>query len=52
PLAAAFLVPFVAVFLMPGAVAGATLMARDLLGEETEEEDAAATAPGGETVSW
>lgn len=47
PLAVAFLVPFVAVFLMPGAVAGATLMARDLLGEETagdgaeesEEED-------------
>ncbi|MFI9172931.1 EI24 domain-containing protein [Streptomyces lincolnensis] len=36
PLAAAFLIPFVAVFLMPGAVAGATLMARDLLGEETE----------------
>ncbi|GGV85332.1 membrane protein [Streptomyces griseoloalbus] len=35
PLAVAFLVPFVAVFLMPGAVAGATLMARDLLGEET-----------------
>ncbi|MEU6661156.1 EI24 domain-containing protein [Streptomyces sp. NPDC046821] len=34
PLAVAFLVPFVAVFLMPGAVAGATLMARDLLGEE------------------
>ncbi|MFF1376864.1 EI24 domain-containing protein [Streptomyces sp. NPDC058308] len=33
PLAVAFLVPFVAVFLMPGAVAGATLMARDLLGE-------------------
>lgn len=24
---------------MPGAVAGATLMARDLLGEETEGED-------------
>ncbi|CAM5231527.1 EI24 domain-containing protein OS=Streptomyces alboniger OX=132473 GN=CP975_10785 PE=4 SV=1 [Streptomyces alboniger] len=44
PLAVAFLVPFVAVFLMPGAVAGATLMARDLLGEENgdEEEDAAA----------
>ncbi|WP_432139261.1 MULTISPECIES: EI24 domain-containing protein [unclassified Streptomyces] len=41
PLALAFLVPFVAVFLMPGAVAGATLMARDLLGEETgEPEDA------------
>ncbi|MFE0701288.1 EI24 domain-containing protein [Streptomyces sp. NPDC058872] len=32
PLTLAFLVPFVAVFLMPGAVAGATLMARDLLG--------------------
>ncbi|MGV9311357.1 EI24 domain-containing protein [Streptomyces sp. NPDC003691] len=30
PLFLAFLVPFVAVFLMPGAVAGATLMARDL----------------------
>ncbi|MFI8187695.1 EI24 domain-containing protein [Streptomyces sp. NPDC085946] len=39
PLALAFLVPFVAVFLMPGAVAGATLMARDLLGERTAEED-------------
>jgi CysZ protein len=37
PLAVAFLVPFVAVFLMPGAVAGATLMARELLGEETAE---------------
>ncbi|MFI6639887.1 EI24 domain-containing protein [Streptomyces sp. NPDC050504] len=30
PLALAFLVPFVAVFLMPGAVAGATLMAREI----------------------
>ena len=39
PLGLAFLVPFVAVFLMPGAVAGATLMARDLLGEETTGED-------------
>jgi CysZ protein len=37
PLAVAFLVPFVAVFLMPGAVAGATLMARDLVGETTPE---------------
>ncbi|WP_326775898.1 EI24 domain-containing protein [Streptomyces sp. NBC_01445] len=37
PLAVAFLVPLVAVFLMPGAVAGATLMARDLLGETTPE---------------
>ncbi|MFI6340677.1 EI24 domain-containing protein [Streptomyces sp. NPDC050535] len=39
PLAVSFLVPFVAVFLMPGAVAGATLMARDLLGEETTDGD-------------
>jgi CysZ protein len=39
PLAAAFVVPFVAVFLMPGAVAGATLMARDLLGEDITEDD-------------
>jgi CysZ protein len=39
PLALAFLVPLVAVFLMPGAVAGATLMARDLLGEETDVEE-------------
>jgi CysZ protein len=39
PLAVAFLVPFVAVFLMPGAVAGATLMARDLLGEQTGEAE-------------
>ncbi|MBB5911506.1 CysZ protein [Nocardia transvalensis] len=30
PLAAVFLIPFVAVLLMPGAVAGATLLARDL----------------------
>ncbi|MFF8949032.1 EI24 domain-containing protein [Streptomyces sp. NPDC014940] len=35
PLGLAFLLPFVAVFLMPGAVAGATLLARDLLGEES-----------------
>ena len=38
PLGLAFLVPFVAVFLMPGAVAGATLMARELLGEEIRED--------------
>ncbi|MFI7497545.1 EI24 domain-containing protein [Streptomyces sp. NPDC049687] len=38
PLGLAFLIPVVAVFLMPGAVAGATLMARDLLGEEIREE--------------
>ncbi|MEV7283768.1 EI24 domain-containing protein [Streptomyces sp. NPDC093252] len=38
PLGLAFLVPFVAVFLMPGAVAGATMMARDLLGEGFKED--------------
>lgn len=37
PLTLAFLVPFVAVLLMPGAVAGATLMARDLNGETAAE---------------
>ncbi|MEV6959475.1 EI24 domain-containing protein [Streptomyces sp. NPDC051207] len=44
PLAVSFLVPFVAVFLMPGAVAGATLLARDLMGEETRENGATAPA--------
>ncbi|MFJ7200821.1 MULTISPECIES: EI24 domain-containing protein [unclassified Streptomyces] len=39
PLGLAFLIPFVAVFLMPGAVAGATLLARDLVGPENEDED-------------
>ncbi|MFI6348840.1 EI24 domain-containing protein [Streptomyces sp. NPDC050560] len=39
PLGVAFLVPVVAVFLMPGAVAGATLMARDLMGEESGAPD-------------
>ncbi|MCT9083238.1 EI24 domain-containing protein [Streptomyces fulvoviolaceus] len=48
PLAVAFLIPFVAVFLMPGAVAGATLMARDLLGEENTEEPAEAADVSGE----
>ncbi|MET9951687.1 EI24 domain-containing protein [Streptomyces sp. NPDC006339] len=33
PLTLSFLIPFVAVLLMPGAVAGATLMARELNGE-------------------
>ena len=51
PLGLAFLVPFVAVFLMPGAVAGATLLARELLGEETAGKDGApretAAAPDG-----
>ncbi|AOR34557.1 hypothetical protein BFF78_29050 [Streptomyces fodineus] len=48
PLALAFLIPFVAVFLMPGAVAGATLLARELLGEESTDDsaaDIARTAP-------
>jgi CysZ protein len=39
PLGLAFLVPFVAVFLMPGAVAGATLLARELRGEESVDTD-------------
>ncbi|MGW2909541.1 EI24 domain-containing protein [Streptomyces asoensis] len=39
PLGLAFLVPVVAVFLMPGAVAGATMLARELLGEPVEESD-------------
>lgn len=54
PLAVAFLVPFVAVFLMPGAVAGATLMARELVGEDSghaPDDDARGAAdpagPGG-----
>ncbi|MEU6544002.1 EI24 domain-containing protein [Streptomyces sp. NPDC046859] len=50
PLAAVFLVPFVAVFLMPGAVAGATLMARELSGEETREDEPA--GPESEKVTW
>ncbi|MFY1676747.1 EI24 domain-containing protein [Streptomyces sp. WMMC905] len=58
PLALAFLVPVVAVFLMPGAVAGATLLAREMLDEDTEErtpgaapeEASDAPAHGGETV--
>ncbi|WP_225096958.1 EI24 domain-containing protein [Streptomyces sp. CoH27] len=37
PLGLAFLVPFAAVFLMPGAVAGATMLARELSGEDAEE---------------
>ncbi|MEU3604736.1 EI24 domain-containing protein [Streptomyces sp. NPDC035033] len=51
PLALAFVVPFVAVFLMPGAVAGATLMVRDLRGEDAEEndrEDGNLSSPGGD----
>ncbi|MEU0737887.1 EI24 domain-containing protein [Streptomyces sp. NPDC006134] len=50
PLGLAFLVPFVAVFLMPGAVAGATLLARELRGEENrgrDEDPAAADGADG-----
>ncbi|MFF9505406.1 EI24 domain-containing protein [Streptomyces sp. NPDC014724] len=43
PLGLAFLIPFVAVFLMPGAVAGATLLARDLVAPD--EDEGAAPAP-------
>ncbi|MFJ2414283.1 EI24 domain-containing protein [Streptomyces brevispora] len=39
PLGLAFLVPFVAVFLMPGAVAGATLLARELVGQGDDTDD-------------
>ncbi|WP_338696168.1 EI24 domain-containing protein [Streptomyces sp. Q6] len=45
PLAVSFLVPFVAVFLMPGAVAGATLMVRDLEGDPEARGAAPTTAP-------
>ncbi|WP_425834333.1 EI24 domain-containing protein [Streptomyces fractus] len=41
PLALAFLIPVVAVFLMPGAVAGATLMVRELEDAERRPEDVA-----------
>ncbi|WP_121701516.1 EI24 domain-containing protein [Streptomyces sp. E5N298] len=53
PLGVSFLVPFVAVFLMPGAVAGATLLARELLGEETRDgaEDRAEGGPADPAVS-
>lgn len=39
PLGLAFMLPFVAVFLMPGAVAGATLLARGLTGEEETDDE-------------
>ncbi|MFE6891709.1 EI24 domain-containing protein [Streptomyces sp. NPDC057694] len=44
PLAVSFLVPFVAVFLMPGAVAGATLMVRDLEAPSGEAQPGARSA--------
>ncbi|EST23971.1 membrane protein [Streptomyces roseochromogenus subsp. oscitans DS 12.976] len=47
PLALAFLIPFAAVFLMPGAVAGATLLTRELLGEGAGDDSA---SDAGDTV--
>lgn len=41
PLALSYLVPFVAVFLMPGAVAGATLLVRDLTAPADADADPA-----------
>ncbi|MFE6662582.1 EI24 domain-containing protein [Streptomyces sp. NPDC057697] len=53
PLGLAFLVPFVAVFLMPGAVAGATLLARHLVAPESEDDDGedADAGPGAADVA-
>ncbi|MFE3942192.1 EI24 domain-containing protein [Streptomyces sp. NPDC059118] len=48
PLGLAFLVPFVAVFLMPGAVAGATLLARDLVAPENENDGGNGGGNGGD----
>ncbi|MDJ1133114.1 EI24 domain-containing protein [Streptomyces iconiensis] len=45
PLVLCFLVPFLAVPLMPGAVAGAALLVRDLMGENTPQPPAR-TRPG------
>ncbi len=45
PLAAVFLVPFVAVVLMPGAVAGATLLARELCADETVPQPGSVAGP-------
>ncbi|WP_369144072.1 EI24 domain-containing protein [Streptomyces sp. R44] len=51
PLTLAFLVPFVAVLLMPGAVAGATLMARDLRGETSADDSEENGQEGGNLPS-
>ncbi|KUJ66343.1 hypothetical protein ACZ90_37615 [Streptomyces albus subsp. albus] len=45
PLTVLFLIPFVAVLLMPGAVAGATLLVRDLTGEDAAPDPAAPGDP-------
>jgi CysZ protein len=49
PLVLAFLVPFVAVVLMPGAVAGATLLARELAPPSVESEPEQGPDPQQET---
>jgi CysZ protein len=46
PLVLMFLVPLVAVVLMPGAVAGAALLVRDLMGENAGSADEDAPRPG------
>ncbi|MEU8704961.1 EI24 domain-containing protein [Streptomyces sp. NPDC048565] len=45
PLALAFVVPFVAVFLMPGAVAGATLLARELAPPPAPDAEPSPSSP-------
>ncbi|MFF4605637.1 EI24 domain-containing protein [Streptomyces sp. NPDC001339] len=47
PLVLLFLIPFVAVMLMPGAVAGATLLVRDLAPAEEAPPEQAQPAPNG-----
>lgn len=47
PLTLLFLIPFVAVLVMPGAVAGATLLVRDLTGEDEPDGVTAAGGPAG-----
>ena len=47
PLVLLFLLPLVAVVLMPGAVAGAALLVRDLTGEESAGSAAAPVSDGG-----
>lgn len=49
PLVASFLVPVAAVFLMPGAVAGATLLVRDLTGEGASPPEDSTPPEAGET---
>ncbi|MFJ8041765.1 EI24 domain-containing protein [Kitasatospora sp. NPDC096147] len=52
PLMVLFLVPFVTVLAMPGAVAGATLLARDLAPVETADEAEEAEEEGEDEAIW